>query len=32
MPEPAALGQVTGLATDWFGWHFAGADAIAAAP
>ena len=30
-PEPAALGQVTGLAADWFGRHLAGADAIAAA-
>ena len=30
-PEPAALGQVTGLAADWFGRHFAGAGAIAAA-
>ena len=30
-PEPAALGQVTGLAADWFGRHFAQAGALAAA-
>jgi len=30
-PEPGALGQVTDLAADWFGRHFARADAIAAA-
>jgi len=30
-PEPAALSQVTDLDADWFGRHFARADAIAAA-
>ena len=30
-PEPAALTQVTGLAADWFGRHFAQAGALAAA-
>jgi putative phosphoribosyl transferase len=30
-PEPGALSQVTDLAADWFGRHFARAGAVAAA-